>query len=139
MVLVFVLDMPGRSLWISALVLVLTACDRSVHCPPIDGATRVVIEVWSSAGTPRDVQVTDSERIRHLMDFANERRNCSTPTTYTMPAPRTNVTFYRSSTAEGSIGAGANFFLVGCGNLRGLRHATEEELSAFGALTSVPH
>jgi hypothetical protein len=107
----FVSDMLVGSLWISPLVLMLTGCDRPVHCPTIAGATRVVIEVWSSTGTPRDVQVNDPERIRHLMDFANVRRNCSTPTTYTMPGPRKNVIFYRSSTAEGAIGAGANFFL----------------------------
>jgi hypothetical protein len=56
-----------------------------------------------------------------------------------MPAGRTSVTFYRGATAASAIGAGSNFFVVGCLHSRGLRQATEQELSAFAALTSVPH
>lgn len=128
-------DMPIRSLWIWLLLLMLAGCDRPVHCPPIAGVTRVVIDGWSSTGIQRDVEVTDSEQIRRLIDFANSRRNCSMATTYTMPAGETSVIFYRGATAETAIGAGPNFFVVSCGPSRGLRHATKQELSAFAALT----
>jgi hypothetical protein len=125
-----------RSLRTWPLLFVLTGCDQPVHCPQIAGVTRVVIGVWSSAGIQSDVEVTDPDRIRQLVDFANTRRNCSRPTTYTMPAGRTSVTFYRGATAESAIAAGPNFFVVGCGNSSGLRQATKQELSDFAALTS---
>jgi hypothetical protein len=126
-----------RSLSTWPLLLALTGCDKPVHCPQIVGVNRVVISVWSSPGIQKDVEVTDPDRIRNLVDFANARRKCSRPQTYTMPSGSVSVTFYRGVTAESAIGAGANFFDIGCGHSSGLRQASKQELSEFAELTSV--
>lgn len=56
------------------------------------------------------------------------------PTPYTMPAPQTNVIFYQDSTYLGALGAGSNFFFVGCSREGVLRAASTDELSAFAGL-----
>jgi hypothetical protein len=74
----------------------------------------LVIEATDESGPKRtsDRVITDPDQLRRLVAFANARRQCSTPTTYTMPAPQTNAIFYGYSNFIGSIGAGPNFFIV---------------------------
>lgn len=132
------IHMSVRSLWILPLVLCLTSCDHSLRCAPIQAATHVVVRsVSSPSGVAADRDVADPSLLRQLMDFANAHRTCSKPETYTMPAPTTNVMFYRGSVYEGAIGAGGNFLFVGCESASGIRPATDEELKSFAYLTSV--
>ena len=115
-----------------AAVTVLSGCrllEQSGKCAPIGVATRVLV---SSQGTV----ITDPERIRELIAFANARRKCSQPMTYTMPAPQVTAVFYDKADFLGAIGAGSNFFFVSCQNWRGIRNATDAELKDFKRLVS---
>lgn len=109
--------------------------ERTETCPPIDRATRV--EVFSEGITP-DRVITDQERIRQLIAFANARREVSRPSLYTMPAPQVSAIFYNGSDFVASIGAGRDFFFVSCSNWKGIRHATDAELAAFKRLIDSP-
>jgi hypothetical protein len=106
--------------------------ERSGTCVPIGFATRVVIS--SPNQTASDRVITDPERIRQLTAFANARRKCQQPTTYTMPAPRITATFYNKEEFLSAIGAGPNFFFVACPNWRGIRNAADPELKHFKTL-----
>jgi hypothetical protein len=106
--------------------------ERSGTCIPIGYATRVVIS--SQHQTVPDRVIIDPERIRHLTAFANARRKCSQPTTYTMPAPQTTATFYDKERFVAAIGSGPNFFFIACPNWRGIRKAADPELKDFKRL-----
>jgi hypothetical protein len=114
------------------LLLVVAGCrDTPIDCGPIETSNRVTIH---AEGRYADREVTAPGQIASLLAFANARRDCSRPTTYTMPAPRTSVAFYWDSTYLGGLGAGSNFFFVACPKGNGLRHASSDELSAFAKL-----
>jgi hypothetical protein len=116
---------------ILALLLAVEGCSTSIGCGPIEASNRVTIH---ADGHLPDREVTAPGQIATLVAFANARRDCSKPNTYTMPAPRTTVTFYRDSTFLGGLGAGSNFFSVACPKGNGLRPASGDELSAFAQL-----
>jgi hypothetical protein len=125
---------------IVTLAAALVGC-HSVHssdsCKPIHSATRV--EVHGNGQQAVSV-ITDKDQIQPLVAFADARRQCSTPTTYTIPAPQENAIFYDHSDFVGSIGAGSNFFSVSCPHNRGIRDATPTELDEFKRLISPnPH
>jgi hypothetical protein len=117
---------------------VLSGChsaQRSGKCVPIGAATRVVVRVSHQGDTPAsDITITDPERIRQLTAFANARREGSQPSLYTMPAPQISAAFYDKDDFLGSIGAGANFFFASCPTWKGIRNATEAELTDFKRL-----
>jgi hypothetical protein len=93
-----------------------------------------VVVQGSLQGTPfSDRIITDPERIRHLVAFANARRGSSQPLD-TIPAPRVSATFYDGADYLGSIGAGPNFFFVSCPNWRGIRSASDVEIREFRRL-----
>ena len=100
--------------------------DQSQVCPPIGVVTRVVVSP--------DRIITDQEQIRQLTAFANARRKCSQPSTYTMPAPRITATFYKETDFLSAIGVGSNFIFVACPNWRGIRSATDDEINEFKRL-----
>jgi hypothetical protein len=114
------------------------------YCPPgsppqerpSSGRIRiVVIHVAQDGSTQRtDRIVTDPERIRHLIVFANARRDVFQPQLYTMPAPRITATFYENAEFVGSIGEGPNFFFASCPHWNGIRKASESEVSQFRRL-----
>jgi len=117
-----------------AVIVAVAGCHTTevdMNCEPIEGSNRVVIH---ANGYAADREIGVSSRIASLEGFANARRKCSRPTTYTMPAPQTSVAFYRDSMYLGSIGAGSNFLFVGCRSGGGLRPASTDELSAFAGL-----
>jgi hypothetical protein len=113
---------------------VLAGChlsERRETCASIDGATGV--EVVSQGPTP-DRVITDQERIRQLIAFANARREVSRPSLSTMPAPQESAIFYEGSDFVASIGAGQDFFFVSCANWKGIRKATYAEIAEFRRL-----
>ena len=110
--------------------------EQSKTCAPIGVATRVVVHLSSQGiNTSSDRLLTDPEQISQLTAFANARRKCSQPSTYTMPAPQVDAVFYDKAEYLGSIGSGPNFFFVGCQNWRGIRSAKDSELKDFERLT----
>jgi hypothetical protein len=111
--------------------------ERRGICAPIGLATRVV--VYSQNKTAPDRVITDPERIRQLTTFANARRKCWQPTTYTMPAPQITAAFYNKDAFLSEIGAGSNFFSVACPLWHGIRNATDPELKDFKWLIADIH
>jgi hypothetical protein len=71
-------DVRTTYLFVLGVAAVLSGChsvQRTGTCAPIGGATRVVVH-GSLQGTPAsDRIITDPERIRHLVAFANARRD----------------------------------------------------------------
>jgi hypothetical protein len=109
--------------------------ERLGTCAPVQGATRVVIDVAQDGNAQRtDRIVTDPKQIRQLIVFANARRDVFQPELYTMPAPRITATFYENAEFGGSIGAGLNSLFVSCPHWRGIRKASESEVSQFKRL-----
>jgi hypothetical protein len=51
-----------------------------------------------------------------------------------MPAPPVTATLYDKGDFFASIGAGANFFFVSCPSWKGIRNATDAELTDFKRL-----
>lgn len=128
-----VLRSPFRLL---VLLMAVAGChSTSPGCGSIEASNRVVIH---ENGHLPDRDITDPVQIASLTVFANARRNCSNPTTYTMPAPQTNAIFYRDSAYLGALGAGSNFFFVACPRGSGLRPASADELATFARLLSHP-
>jgi hypothetical protein len=123
--------LKSRQLLLVVLLAAAGCRGTSVDCGPIEASNRVTIH---ADGRLPDREVTASRQIASLVAFANSRRSCSKPTTYTMPAPRTSVTFYRDSTFLGALGAGSNFFSVACPKGNGIRPASSDELSSFAQL-----
>ncbi len=103
-----------------ACVAVMGSClpkDHTGTCNAIDGATRVVVYGYSQrAGPAPDYVITDPDRIRQLIVFANARREVFRPSLYTMPVPTVNAGFYNKDEFVGSIGAGSTFFSLSCTN-----------------------
>jgi hypothetical protein len=104
---------------------------RDVECPPITLGNRVMLH---RADRNDDTAISRPDQIARLTGFANAYRSCTDPATYTIPAPRTEVVFYRDSHYLGSLGVGSNFFFVACDKGRGVRSATSSELSEFSRL-----
>jgi hypothetical protein len=123
-------------LFILACVMVMGGChstERSGACAPVSTVTRVIVRIASHEGVPNsEYVITDPERVRQLIAFANERRRVSQPSLYTMPAPVLTAAFYDQADFLGAIGAGPNFFFVSCSEWRGVRgDATEDEIGDF--------
>jgi hypothetical protein len=128
-----------RKIYFFVLAIVIVAVLGGYHfmepsgtCVPIGFVTRVVVS--SENQTAPNRVIADPERIRQLTAFANARRKCSKPTTYTMPAPRITATFYNKDEFLSAIGAGPNFFFVACPHWRGIRNAADPELKDFKSL-----
>lgn len=122
-----------------AAVTLLSGChllEQSGKCAPIGVVTRVIVSSQGTEPATDRTVITDPERIRELAAFANARRKCSQPMTYTMPAPQVTAVFYDKADFLGAIGAGSNFFFVSCQNWRGIRNATDAELKDFKRLIS---
>jgi hypothetical protein len=107
--------------------------ERSQTCSAIEGVTRVTISRATPAGPVSDLVITDPERIRQLVAFANAYRDCKRPWD-TMPAPRLTASFYEKENFKGAIGVGTNFFYVSCPNWKGIRTATAAEIEDFNKL-----
>jgi len=81
---------------ILASMVMLAGCGLAEHsetCAPIVGATRVVVTIELAGAQSSEHVITDPQRIRQLMEFANMRRRVSRPSLYTMPAPHENAVF----------------------------------------------
>jgi len=122
---------------ILASMVMLAGCVLAEHsqtCASIVDATRVVVTIESTGAQSSEHVITDPQRIRQLIDFANTRRKVSRPSLYTMPAPRENAVFYNKDEFVASIGAGTKFFFVSCANWKGTRPASDAELREFRQL-----
>jgi len=122
---------------ILASMVMLAGCGLAEHsetCAPIVGATRVVVTIELAGAQSSEHVITDPQRIRQLMEFANMRRRVSRPSLYTMPAPHENAVFYDKGDFVASIGAGTDFFFVSCAHWKGVRSASDAELREFKRL-----
>jgi hypothetical protein len=115
------------------------SAERSGACAPVRSATRVEVRISAHEGIPNsEYAITDPERVRQLIAFANGRRSVSQPSLYTMPAPHLTAAFYDQADFVGAIGAGPNFFFVSCSEWKGVRDATEDEIEDFKRLIASP-
>ena len=113
--------------------------DHSGACAPIGKVTRVEVRI-SPHGTasPSDYSIDNTERIHHLIEFANARREVFQPSLYTMPAPEVTAGFYDQRNFVGAIGAGSNFLFVSCASWKGIRNSTDTEVGEFKKLVESP-
>ena len=112
----------------------LAGCRNSYTCPQISTATRVVV----TQGSDQNRVFIDPAQLKSLIAFANARRESSKPLD-TMPAPEVTAAFYNNSGFVCALGAGSNFFFVACPSWRGVRTASNSELSEFKRLIGETH
>jgi hypothetical protein len=122
----------GRLLLVLACLMPVVSCHRP---PETSGICEVLnVDVVDVSYKPLEYVVTDPDRIRKLITFANARREASRPTRSPMPTPRLSVALYDKTKFVGAIGSGSNFLYVGCPDWEGNRPATEPEVAEFERL-----
>jgi hypothetical protein len=118
-------------LLIVGLLALLIGCRESRRtgiCPPIQGATRVVLNLGD--GRPPHV-ITDPGRILQLTAYTNARRDVIPPVRRPPPLPRMTMSFYQGNQFLCSIGDGPDFFFIGCPSWTGIHPASSNELQDF--------
>ena len=134
-------DMPPVDRLLSCLIsaaTLLCGCSAAPITPsPLERIDRV--EVRYEYAEDSLLLVTDSTRVKAIVDFVNARRDGWKRPFEGVPGPRVLLIFYVASVPQGAFGAGADYFFSELHGMDGaaVRPAESPELDEFAALTGV--
>jgi hypothetical protein len=113
-------------------------CARSVPAyPPLDGVTRVEVQVRVSGRDTVVANIVDPDSVRRITTFLNARRAGWERPWYGIPVPIVVANFYRGGEFMGHVGSGSSFLETQREDDFSSRPASAEEVAAFNALLGV--